>query len=140
MDPMRDLVAAGGVSAVLAQDYHRFAREPAYLSHLRTATQENTVPSLLHGSVAGTLSSIACTACRFHCCDRRYSTEGRLTSLQLTYPEGYNSAYIKSSNKAKSQCPVTSGIPETSTSTTLGGLTAGPRLEACLRSGSCNAR
>jgi hypothetical protein len=32
MDPMRDLVAAGIVSAVLAQDHDRFAREPAYLS------------------------------------------------------------------------------------------------------------
>ena len=37
MDPMRDLVAAGGVSAVLAQDRDRFAREPAYLSYLREA-------------------------------------------------------------------------------------------------------
>jgi DNA invertase Pin-like site-specific DNA recombinase len=34
MDPMRDLVVAGGVSAVLAQDYDRFTREPAYLSYL----------------------------------------------------------------------------------------------------------
>jgi hypothetical protein len=32
MDPMRDLVVAGGVSAALAQDHRRFAREPAYLS------------------------------------------------------------------------------------------------------------
>jgi DNA invertase Pin-like site-specific DNA recombinase len=30
MDPMRDLVTAGGVSAVLAQDHDRLAREPAY--------------------------------------------------------------------------------------------------------------
>src|SRR3712207_1549672 len=30
MDRVRDLVAAGGVSAVLAQDRDRFAREPAY--------------------------------------------------------------------------------------------------------------
>ncbi len=30
MDRMRDLVAAGGVSVVLAQDRDRFAREPAY--------------------------------------------------------------------------------------------------------------
>ena len=30
MDPIRDLVAAGGVSAVLAQDHDGFAREPAY--------------------------------------------------------------------------------------------------------------
>src|SRR5215204_4592843 len=31
MDRVRDLVAAGGVSLVLAQDRDRFAREPAYL-------------------------------------------------------------------------------------------------------------
>ena len=37
MDPMRDLVVAGGGSAVLAQDRDRFAREPAYLSYLREA-------------------------------------------------------------------------------------------------------
>ena len=35
MDRVRDLVAAGGVSAVLAQDRDRFAREPAYLYLLR---------------------------------------------------------------------------------------------------------
>ena len=35
MDPMRDLLVAGGVSAVLAHDCDRFAREPAYLSYLR---------------------------------------------------------------------------------------------------------
>ena len=35
MDRVRDLVAAGGVSAVLAQDRDRFAREPAYLFYLR---------------------------------------------------------------------------------------------------------
>ena len=35
MDRVRDLVAAGGVSVVLAQDRDRFAREPAYLYLLR---------------------------------------------------------------------------------------------------------
>jgi site-specific DNA recombinase len=35
MDQVRDLVAAGGVSVVLAQDRDRFAREPAYLFYLR---------------------------------------------------------------------------------------------------------
>ncbi len=35
MDRVRDLVAAGGVSAVLAQDRDRFAREPAYLYLLK---------------------------------------------------------------------------------------------------------
>jgi hypothetical protein len=34
---MRSLAAAGGVSAVLAQDQVRFAREPSYLSYLRGA-------------------------------------------------------------------------------------------------------
>src|SRR5215216_119757 len=31
LDRVRNLVASGGVSAVLAQDRDRFAREPAYL-------------------------------------------------------------------------------------------------------------
>src|ERR671910_2175741 len=35
MDHVRDLVAGGGVSVVLAQDRDRFAREPAYLFYLR---------------------------------------------------------------------------------------------------------
>src|SRR5918911_2010742 len=35
MDRVRDLVAVGGVSVVLAQDRDRFAREPAYLYVLR---------------------------------------------------------------------------------------------------------
>jgi site-specific DNA recombinase len=35
MDRVRDHVAAGGVSVVLAQDRDRFAREPAYLFYLR---------------------------------------------------------------------------------------------------------
>jgi len=35
MDRVRDLVTAGGVSVVLAQDRDRFAREPAYLYLLR---------------------------------------------------------------------------------------------------------
>src|ERR671932_226215 len=35
MERVRDLVAAGGVSVVLAQDRDRFAREPAYLYLLR---------------------------------------------------------------------------------------------------------
>ena len=34
MDRKRDLVAAGSVSVVLAQDRDRFAREPAYLFYL----------------------------------------------------------------------------------------------------------
>jgi site-specific DNA recombinase len=41
MDRVRDLVAAGGVSVVLAQDRDRFAREPAYLYLLRKEFEEH---------------------------------------------------------------------------------------------------
>src|SRR5919107_1900705 len=40
MDRVRDLVAAGGVSLVLAQDRDRFAREPAYHYLLRREFEE----------------------------------------------------------------------------------------------------
>src|SRR3712207_1928970 len=40
MDRVRDLVAAGGVSVVLAQDRDRFAREPAYHYILREEFKE----------------------------------------------------------------------------------------------------
>ena len=40
MDRVRDLVAAGSVSVVLAQDRDRFAREPAYLYLLRKEFEE----------------------------------------------------------------------------------------------------
>jgi site-specific DNA recombinase len=40
MDQVRDLVAAGGVSVVLAQDRDRFAREPAYHYLLRREFEE----------------------------------------------------------------------------------------------------
>ena len=40
MDQVRDLVAAGGVSVVVAQDRDRFAREPAYLYLLKTEFAE----------------------------------------------------------------------------------------------------
>ena len=40
MDRVRDLVAAGGVSAVLAQDRDRFSREPAYHYLLRREFEE----------------------------------------------------------------------------------------------------
>jgi site-specific DNA recombinase len=40
MDRVRDLVAGGGVSAVLAQDRDRFAREPAYHYLLRKEFEE----------------------------------------------------------------------------------------------------
>jgi site-specific DNA recombinase len=48
MDRVRDLVAAGGVSAVLAQDRDRFSREPAYLYLLREefAAHETRIKSL----------------------------------------------------------------------------------------------
>jgi site-specific DNA recombinase len=41
IDRVRDLVAAGGVSLVLAQDRDRFAREPAYLYLLREEFAEH---------------------------------------------------------------------------------------------------
>jgi site-specific DNA recombinase len=41
MDRVRDLVAAGGVSVVLAQDRDRFAREPAYHYILRHEFEEH---------------------------------------------------------------------------------------------------
>ncbi|MDP9484181.1 MAG: recombinase family protein [Actinomycetota bacterium] len=41
MDRVRDLVAAGGVSVVLAQDRDRFAREPAYAYLLRRELEEH---------------------------------------------------------------------------------------------------
>jgi site-specific DNA recombinase len=41
MDRVRDLVAAGGVSVVLAQDRDRFSREPAYLYPLRREFEEH---------------------------------------------------------------------------------------------------
>ena len=40
MDHVRDLVAAGGVSVVLAQDRDRFTREPAYHYLLRREFEE----------------------------------------------------------------------------------------------------
>jgi site-specific DNA recombinase len=43
MDRVRDLVAAGGVSVVLAQDRDRFAREPAY-HYLPGASSRSTGP------------------------------------------------------------------------------------------------
>lgn len=40
MDRVRDLVATGGVSLVLAQERDRFAREPAYYYLLRKEFEE----------------------------------------------------------------------------------------------------
>src|SRR3712207_2114741 len=40
MDRVRDLIAAGGVSVVLAQDRDRFSREPAYTYVLRRELEE----------------------------------------------------------------------------------------------------
>src|SRR5919199_3518766 len=40
MDRVRDLVAAGGISVVLAQDRDRFAREPAYHYLLKREFEE----------------------------------------------------------------------------------------------------
>src|ERR671911_2207102 len=41
MDRVRDLVAAGGISVVLAQDRDRFTREPAYHYLLRREFEEH---------------------------------------------------------------------------------------------------
>jgi site-specific DNA recombinase len=41
MDKVRDLVTAGGISVVLAQDRDRFAREPAYHYLLRREFEEH---------------------------------------------------------------------------------------------------
>jgi site-specific DNA recombinase len=41
MDRVRDLVAAGGVSVVLAQDRDRFSREPAYHYLLKKEFEEH---------------------------------------------------------------------------------------------------
>src|SRR5215211_1151159 len=41
MDRVRDLVAAGGISVVLAQDRDRFAREPAYNYLLKKEFEEH---------------------------------------------------------------------------------------------------
>lgn len=65
MDPMRDLVAAGGVSTALTQDCDRFAREPAYLTFSREAFGQ-------HGCKLRALN------------DRDDSPEGQLT----TPPDG----------------------------------------------------
>ena len=43
MDRVRDLVAAGGVSVVLAQDRDRFAREPAYHTTYSGESSRSTV-------------------------------------------------------------------------------------------------
>jgi hypothetical protein len=53
MDRVRDLVAAGGVSVVLAQDRNRFAREPAYHYLLRREFEE-------HGTKIWALNDYAC--------------------------------------------------------------------------------
>ena len=44
MDHIRDLVAAGGVSVVLAQDRDRFAREPAYHYLSSRGSSRSTAP------------------------------------------------------------------------------------------------
>jgi site-specific DNA recombinase len=46
MNRVRDLVAVGGVSVVLAQDRDRFAREPAYLLREEFAERETALRSL----------------------------------------------------------------------------------------------
>jgi hypothetical protein len=57
MDRVRNLVAAGSVSVVLAQDRDHFAREPAYLFYLREEFAE-------HGTELRTLNDRAAEAPR----------------------------------------------------------------------------
>ena len=45
MDRVRDIVAVGGASVVLAQDRDRFAREPAYLYLLKKEFLKNAARS-----------------------------------------------------------------------------------------------
>src|SRR5919107_204516 len=42
MDHVRDMVAAGGISVVLAQDRDRFSREPAYTYLLKREFEEHS--------------------------------------------------------------------------------------------------
>jgi DNA invertase Pin-like site-specific DNA recombinase len=63
MDRVRDLVAGGGVSVVLAQDRDRFAREPVYLFYLQEhlAEHQRTIRALNDrgdGSPEGELTGI----------------------------------------------------------------------------------
>ncbi len=62
MDRVRDLVSAGDVSVVLAQDRDRFAREPAYLFYLREefsecGTELRALNDRAHGSPEGELTT-----------------------------------------------------------------------------------
>jgi site-specific DNA recombinase len=72
MDHVRDLVAVGGVSVVLAQDRDRFSREPAYTYLLRgssKSTGPRSVPSMtgatiLRRGTSRTVSSISLPSMR----------------------------------------------------------------------------
>ncbi|HSK82145.1 MAG TPA: recombinase family protein [Rubrobacter sp.] len=59
MDRVRDLVAAGGVYVMLAQDRDRFAREPAYHYLLRSEFEEHgtKIRALLEGSGGATMTT-----------------------------------------------------------------------------------
>ena len=98
MDRIRDLVAAGGVSVVLAQDRDRFAREPAYHYLLRREFEE-------HGAKIRALN------------DRGDgSPEGELTDGILDQIAKFDRAKIDSAGRARARscpgaCPTTaSGI------------------------------
>ena len=66
MDRVRDLVAAGGVSVVLAQDRDRFAREPAYHYLLRREFEEHgtKIRALTTGETTPQRASSLTAACR----------------------------------------------------------------------------
>ena len=67
MDRVRDLVAGGGVSVVLAQDRDRIAREPAYHYLLRREFEEHgcelrSLNDRGDGSPEGTLRTVSSTS------------------------------------------------------------------------------
>ena len=67
MDRVRDLVVAGGISVVLAQDRDRFSREPAYTYLLRREFEEHgcelrSLNDRGDGSPEGTLRTVSSTS------------------------------------------------------------------------------
>ncbi len=54
LDRVRDLVAAGGVSVVLAQDRDRFAREPAY-HYSSSVSSRSTAPRSVPSTTGATI-------------------------------------------------------------------------------------
>jgi site-specific DNA recombinase len=55
MDHVRDLVAVGGVSVVLAQDRDRFSREPAYTFTCSAGSSSSTGPRSVPSMIGATI-------------------------------------------------------------------------------------